>query len=310
MAILLDMKTCEIKLLVCHDFRRILRCLCRLRKIRNLLFQRGVTNQLASLGQHSKRQLRFILDLQLQCLLVDIDRTQMRMLIEKYGVAIRETEFRIRIICGAIRDEVDALLGQLQIDGRFLRGVFDIADALIWHEVLCEGLLLHRLQPGEIRLVIRIDTAHQLDVWSITVGQVAVPGLSEITTAPGPLLLSRRDMMVRDMQQACTDLIIISTDKVKIGFFCHIGGRHRNVLIAGNIDTRTVIMLIVDAGRDREAGNVALSMIHHGMNVWRENRLGVIVDRYGRVRPPEEGLRLRGPVIELSPDLDIRLSRI
>ena len=69
-------------------------------------------------------------------------------------------------------------------------------------------------------------------------------------------------------------------------------------------------MLIVDAGRDREAGNVALSVIHHGMNVWWKNRLSVIIDRYSRVRPPEEGLRLGGPVVELSLDLDIRLSRI
>ena len=47
MTVLLDMKPREIKLLRGPDFRRILRCLCRLRKIRNFLLQRGVTNQLA-----------------------------------------------------------------------------------------------------------------------------------------------------------------------------------------------------------------------------------------------------------------------
>ena len=191
MTVLLDMKTGEIKLLVRHDLRWILRGLRRLRQIRDFLFQWCVTDQLTSLGQHRKRQLRFILDLQLQCLLVDIDRTQMRMLIEKHSITIRETELRVRIIRCAIRDEVNALLGPFQVDGRFLRCVLDVADALIRHEVLREGLFLHRLQPGEIRLVIRIDTAHQLDVWPITVGQITVPGLAEITTAPGPLLLSR-----------------------------------------------------------------------------------------------------------------------
>ena len=292
MTVLLDMKTGEIKLLVRHDLRWILRGLRRLRQIRDFLFQWCVTDQLTSLGQHRKRQLRFILDLQLQCLLVDIDRTQMRMLIEKHGIAIRETEFCIRIIRCAIRDEVDTLVAELQIDGCFLRGIFDIAHALIRHKVLREGLFLHRLEPGEIRLVIGIHTAHQFDVRTVAVGEVSIPGPTEITAAPGPLLLSGRNVMIRDVQKARTDLIIIAADEIEIGFLRHVGGRYRDVLIAGNIDTGTVIMLIVNTGRDREAGNVALSMIHHGMHIRRE------------------GLRLGGPVVELSLDLDIRLSRI
>ena len=310
MTVLLDMKPREVKLLGGHDFGRILRRLRRLRQIRNFLFQWCVTDQLPSLGQHRETELRFILDLQLQCLLVDIDRAQVSELIKQDGVALRETEFCIRILRGTIGDEVDALVGALQVDGRFLRCVLDVTDALIWHEVLREGLLLHRLEPGEIRLVIGIHTAHQLDVRAVTVGEVPIPGLSEIATAPGPLLLSRRNVMVCDMQEASSDLIIIAADEIEIGFLRHVRGRHRDVLIAGNVDALTVIMLIVDTGRDREAGNVALSMIHHGMHIRREDRLRVVIDRNGRIRPPEEGLRLGGPVVKLALDLDVGLARI
>ena len=51
-------------------------------------------------------------------------------------------------------------------------------------------------------------------------------------------------------------------------------------------------------------------MIHHRMDIRREDRLCVIVDRDSRVCPPEESLRCGSPVIELAFDLDIGFSRI
>ncbi len=69
-------------------------------------------------------------------------------------------------------------------------------------------------------------------------------------------------------------------------------------------------MFVIDAGGNREGADIPLSMIVNGMHIRREDRLGMIVDGHGGIGPPQEGLREGGPVIQLSPDLDIGLARI
>ena len=112
------------------------------------------------------------------------------------------------------------------------------------------------------------------------------------------------------MQQAGIYLLIKVSDKVIIGVGCHIGGRHFDVAVAGNVDSFGIVIFIIFAGGDGESGYRALSVVHYCMDVRREYGIGVLIDRYGRIRPPEEGLRRIGTVVKASLDLDICLVRI
>ena len=106
--------------------------------------------------------------------------------------------------------------------GRFRGGVFHLPHLLVWHKILFKGLFLKGLQPGEIRLVIRIYPGHQLHIGAVLIRQVPVPGTAEIPAAPGPLLLAGRNMMIRHMQDARFFSVIIASYKIIFGFFRHI----------------------------------------------------------------------------------------
>ena len=75
------------------------------------------------------------------------------------------------------------------------------ADALDREPVLLEDARLVRTQPREIGLVVGEHAGHQLDVRAIGVGQLPVPGLAELAAAPGPLLLARRDVVIRHVHE-------------------------------------------------------------------------------------------------------------
>ncbi|MNC24615.1 hypothetical protein D3C75_726720 [compost metagenome] len=141
----------------------------------------------------------------------------------------------------------------LQVDSGFGGGVLHHADLFIRHEILLERFLLVRLQPGEVRLIIRVHPGHQLNVRAIFICQIPVPGLAELPVAPGPLLLAGRDMMVRYMQQACLNAMVIAADKIVIRFVSHIGRRHRDILVAGNIDACGIIHLVIRSCSNRKA---------------------------------------------------------
>ena len=181
---------------------------------------------------------------------------------------------------------------------------------LIRHEVLGKCLFFIRLQPGEVRLIVRIDAGHQLDVRAVRLCQVAVPCLAEVAVSPCPLLLARGNVVVCHMQQAGIYLLIKVSDKVIIGVGCHIGGRHFDVAVAGNVDSFRIVIFVIFAGSDGEGGYRALSVVHYCMDVRREYGICMLIDRYGRIRPPEEGLRRIGTVVKASLDLDICLVRI
>lgn len=218
---------------------------------------------------------------------------------------VPEQAGRIGLHGGAARLFVD-----LEVDGGVDGGVFDHPDVLVGHEILLERLLLARHQPREIRLVVREDAGHQLDVGAVLVRQVAVPRLAEIAAAPCPLFLARRNVPVRDVEQTGLHAVIVPADEVVVRFVRHVGRRHRDVLVPGDVDAFRVVHLVVRARRDRKTRHVPLPVVEHRNDVRRENGLGMIVDRDGGVGPPEERLRLVGPVVELAADLEIRLARI
>ena len=101
---------------------------------------------------------------------------------------------------GQRRGDADAdphpVLGQFHAHRRIEIGVLRRADLLDRIPVLTPGLRLAGLQEGEIGLIVGIDSRHQLDVWAVAVGEIAVPGVAELVVAPGPLLLAGGDVMV------------------------------------------------------------------------------------------------------------------
>ena len=203
-------------------------------------------------------------------------------------------------------DGCDALFRNLKIDKCVGGRIFHHANRMIRQKILVEHLFFAGLKPGKIRLIVGIDAGHQFDIRAVFVRQIAIPRLAEIAAAPCPLLFAGRNVMIRDMQDARLSAVIIAADKVVFGLNRHVGGRHGDVFIARNIHARGVIHFVIRAGGDGKAGNVALAVIKNGVNVGRENRLIVIVDRYRRIRPPEEMLRHGGSVIQLAGDFQIR----
>ena len=141
----------------------------------------------------------------------------------------------------------------LQPQGRVQAGVLDRAHLLVGHEGLGEGLFLIGLEPGEVRLVVGIHAGHQLDVGAVLVGEVAVPGLPEIAAAPGPLLLAGGDVMVGDVQNARLHAVIVSAHEIVVRMIGHVGRGHGDVLVAGDVHARAVVVFVIGAGSDGEA---------------------------------------------------------
>ena len=218
-----------------------------------------------------------------------------------------ERHARIVVNAGCIDGESGAVIFFLQIQHHVGAGIFYIACRLVGHEILGEGLLLVGHEPGEVRLVIAEHAGHQLDIRAVFVGQVSVPCPAKVAVAPCPLLFARRDMVIGDMQNAGVYAVIIAADKVVIAVRAHIAGGHGDIFVAGDIDAGAVVVLVIYARGDGERGNIALAVIEDGGHIRREDALGIVVHRNGRIGPPQEGLREIGAVIELAPDLDIGL---
>ena len=115
--------------------------------------------------------------------------------------------------------------------------------------------------------------------------------------------------MVGHMQDTGLFAVVITADKVVVRMIGHVRGRHRDILITGNIHTGGIVLLIVNAGGNGEAGHIALAVVHNSVYIRREHRLGIIVDRHRRVSPPQESLRHGSTVVQLGVDLDVRLIR-
>ncbi len=104
-------------------------------------------------------------------------------------------------------------------------------------------------------------------------------------------------MMIGHVKQPAFAVVFVTSNKVILRGDGHIRGRHRNVLIAGNISPRRIIDLIVGSPSDGKSGDVALAMVKYSIDVGREHRLVCIVHFHGRIGPPEERLRKGGPVV-------------
>ena len=117
-------------------------------------------------------------------------------------------------------------------------------------------------------------------------------------------------MVIRHMQQSGVLSLVKVPDEVKIRMCRHIGSRHPDILIPGNVHPGGIVGLVVFARSDRKGGNRPFPVVHHGVHVRREHGEGIVIHGYSRIRPPQEGLGIIGRVEQPAPDLDIRLVRI
>ncbi len=103
---------------------------------------------------------------------------------------------------------------------------------LVRQKVLGERFLFTWFKEGEIGLVVGEDSSHQLDVGAVFVGKVPIPCLAEVAASPCPLFLSRADVVIGDMEDACLFPMVIVAHKVVVAVVGHIGGGNRNILVA------------------------------------------------------------------------------
>ena len=116
--------------------------------------------------------------------------------------------------------------------------------------------------------------------------------------------------MVCHMKQSCFHTFVVVADKIIIRMGCHIRGRHFYVFISGNIHTGGIICLVVFSRCDREGGYRTFSVIHNSVNIRRKYRIGMVIHRNCRIRPPQESLWQICRIIQLTFDLNISLSRV
>ena len=114
--------------------------------------------------------------------------------------------------------------------------------------------------------------------------------------------------MIGYMQHTGTGIILISTLEVKTGIYSHIGSRNLDILIVRDVHSGGIVHLIISTRCDRKTGYGTFSMVEHGIDIRREYALIVIIHRYGRIRPPQKGLRYFGTVVKYSFDFKKSMS--
>ena len=299
------MQAGQVELLVGENLLRQLRGGRGIGNPVDLLRLRRVVEQLAAAcvvhGEHERR-LRHVDG---DAVAEHVHRADRRHLIVNRPSVRGEHHARVLVDARRIDGELRRVRLALEVQHDLGAGVLDVARGLVGHKVLGEGLLLKRLEPGEVRLVVAEHAGHQLDVGAVLVGQIAVPGLAEVAAAPGPLLLAGGDVVIGDVQDARAHAVIVAADEVVIAVRAHVARGHGDVPVAGDVHARAVVVLVIDARGDGEGGDVALAVVIDGAHVRREDGLRIVVDGHSGVGPPQERLRQARAVVELSLDFDV-----
>ena len=103
------------------------------------------------------------------------------------------------------------------------------------------------------------------------------------------------------MDEPALRVVVVSPEKILLRLANHVARRHRDVFIPGQIVRARaggVIDAVVEILRDRERRHRAHRVVGDIVDISREKTLIVLMDARGHIRPPEEGLRERGPIIE------------
>ena len=218
-----------------------------------------------------------------------------------------------------------------------LRRLLHHPNLPIRHEVLHKLLLLVGHQPREVRLVLRIDSRHQLDVGAEKpppnlprlgeefqgaaslpqsgevgggfVRQGPVPRPSKVTVAPRPLLLAGREVVAGHVEHTAVAVVLVAALEVVLRVDGHVARGHLDVLVVRYVNACRVVHLIIGTRGDGEAGDSALAVVEDGIHVGREDALVLVVHLNGWVCPPEEGLRQRRAVADAPLNLQVGAAR-
>ena len=166
------------------------------------------------------------------------------------------------------------------------------------------------MEPRKVRLIVREHPGHQLYIRTIRIRQIPVPGVSEFGVAPRPKLLTGRNMVIRKMNDAGLLPMIVPAKEVVVGLGHHVRGRHRNVLVPGDVNTLSIVHSVIEVPCNRERGHCPLGMVRDVSHVGREKRLILIVYANADIRPPKKCLSNRCTVVKSYFCLDICLTRM
>src|SRR5262249_46665526 len=75
----------------------------------------------------------------------------------------------------------------------------------------------------------------EFDVGAVLVGEVPIPGVTELVVAPGPLLFAGRDVMVSDVDEAGFAFVVVAAAKIFHRADRHVAGWNRNVGVPSQI---------------------------------------------------------------------------
>ena len=111
------------------------------------------------------------------------------------------------------------------------------------------------------------------------------------------------------MDEPALRVVVVSAEEILLRLANHVARRHRDVFIPGQIvRTRAggVIDTVVEILRDRERRHRPHRVVGDIVDISGKKTLIVLMDSRGHIRPPEEGLRERGPIVESSAKLHER----
>ena len=199
-----------------------------------------------------------------------------------------------------------AIVANHESQGRERVRLLDRAEFLVGPPVLRKGLRLVGREVAEVRLVVRENASHQLDIRPAVVGKFAVPRPAELVISPSPLLFAGADVFVGDMHEAALRVVVVATEEILLRLADHVARWHRNVFIPGQIvraRAGCVIDAVIEILRDRERRHSAHRVVGDIVDIRGEKTLVIFVDAGGDIRPPEEGLRERSAVVEAAAKL-------
>src|SRR5579883_1365623 len=196
---------------------------------------------------------------------------------------------------------------------------------------LAKEFCLSGSEEGEVRLIIGIDTGHQLDVRTVVIRETAIQRVTEFVIAPGPLLFSGGDVVVRDVYDACASRVIITAKKISARVSDHITGRDGNVRVPSQVVRRigaignkmrrhlvhrhamqgplAVRYSVIRSLAVWELCDCPLGMIGDVAHVVGKEGLIVLVNARGQIGPPQEGLRVPRTIAESDLELEVSAPR-
>src|SRR5215469_3249451 len=111
------------------------------------------------------------------------------------------------------------------------------------------------MQVAEVRLVIRVNTAHQFQVRRAVVAEFAVPGATKGGMTPSPLFLAGCNQWICYINEPAVGLVIETAQESISGVDHHVTRRNRNVFVRSEIIRSrppVIIDTVILARSDRE----------------------------------------------------------